>query len=224
MKKIPFIPLLLILTFNFSSVYSQTINWARLDSSKHIINANFGLDYSVSKGLAYAYKLNTKLPIVLSTNFSNPFGEKSFDDLKTKIGGQIGLLNKSNWVVSISVFGIYRKYQTNLVRLQNFGSETKGTIGYYRKKWFLATEIGFDKAIVTHFKHTQKYRDEIYSEVLNGWYEPSTGGNFYYGLSGGYSFKKFDITLDLGKVISQDFKTSPFLPFYLKLGINYRIN
>ncbi len=64
MKKIRFIPLLLILTFNFSSVYSQTINWASLDSSKHIINANFGLDYSVSKGLAYSYNLNTKLPIV----------------------------------------------------------------------------------------------------------------------------------------------------------------
>jgi hypothetical protein len=167
--------------------------------------------------------MNTKLPIVLNAKLSLPAGENLVDDLKTKLGGQICLLNKSHFVSSISIFGIYRKYQTPLVRLQNFGSDMKVTFGYTKKRWFIAAETGFDKAIVTHFKHSQKFKDEIYHDVVDGWYEPATGGNFYYGLQGGYSYKKTDFTLTIGKVVSQDFKTSPFLPFYLNLGINYRI-
>lgn len=223
MKKILNIVLLITLISHFNKVFSQTLNWKILDGTNHILNANIGLDYSVSYGVGYGYKLNTKLPIVLNANFSLPAGENALDDFKNKIGGQICLVKKSNFLGIVSLFGIYRKYQTELVRLQNFGSDIKGTFGYYKERWFTTAEVGFDKAIVTHFKHTQKYRNEIYTDVVDGWYEPATGGNFYYGLQGGYSFKKLDMTINLGRVISQDFKTAPLLPFYINLGINYRI-
>lgn len=224
MKKALFILLLLAMNTQCNCVFSQNLNWKALDSKKQIINANIGLDYSVSYGIGYGYKLNTKLPIVLNANFSMPAGKNTFDDFKTKIGGQICLLSKSNFIGSISFFGIYRRYQTQLVRLHNFGSDMKCTFGFYKPKWFTSAEIACDKAILTHFKHTQKYKDEIYADVVDGWYEPATGGNFYYGLQGGYSVKKIDITLNIGKVVSQDFKTSPTLPYYLNLGVNYRIN
>lgn len=220
-KRIAF---LLIFTSSLQSIRAQALNWNTLDSTKHIININTGLDYSLSLGLAYAYMLNTKLPSVLKANISTPIGEKLFDDFKTKIGAQVCAINTSNFKGTISIFGVYRKYQANLVRLQNFGSDMKGTFGYYKPKWFVAAELGFDKAIVTHFKHSQTFKDEIYADVLDGWYQPSTGGNFYYGLQTAYTFKRSDISLSIGKVISQDFKTTPFLPFYLELGYNYRIH
>ncbi len=214
--------LLVVYGFRFNNVNAQTLNWKGLGDTQHIMNANFGLDHSLSYGVGYGYRLNTKLPIVFGANLSLPFGEHTFDDFKTKIGGQICLLNSSSFVGVISISGVYRKYQTDFARLQNFGSDVKGTFGYYKQKWFVTAEIGFDKAIVTHFKHSQKFRDEVYAEVVDGWYEPATGGNFYFGLSAGYSLKKADITLNLGRVISQDFKTPPLLPFYLNLGFNYR--
>ena len=224
MKNHNIISLLLILTFYFSTctLNAQTLNWKALDDTRQIVNVNIGLDYSLSFGAGYSYKLNSKLPIVLNVNFSMPSGEKAFDDFKAKTGGQICLLNISYFVGSISIYGIYRRYQTNLVRLQNFGSDMKGTFGYYKPKWFVATEVGFDKAIVTHFKHSKKFKDEIYANVVDGWYEPATGGNFYYGFSTGYSLKKTDFTLNLGKVVSQDYKTSPLIPFYVQMGCNIR--
>lgn len=221
-KRILFYLLLLLIWLN-NNVLSQTLNWSALDSTKHILNTNIGLDYSVSYGFGYGYKLNTKLPVVLNANFSVPAGENTFDDFKTKIGGQVCLLNKSKFVGSIAIFGIYRRYQTQFVTLQNFGADLKGTFGYYKTKWFVAAEMGFDKAIVTHFKHSQKYKDEIYADVVNGWYNPPTGGNFYYGVQGGYSFKKASLTMNIGKVLAQDFKTSPFLPFYFNFGLNYYV-
>lgn len=146
------------------------------------------------------------------------------DDFKTKIGGEVLILNKSNLKGSISVNGIYRSYENPLVRLQNFGSELKGTFGYYEPKWFVAGEVGFDKAIVTHFKHSETYKETIFADVKDGWYEPATGGNFMYGIQTGYSFNKSDITFNIGMVTTQDFKTTPLIPYYLMLGYNHRIN
>lgn len=223
MKKINILVLLLILTFHFIPTSAQTLNWNSLDSSKHIVNANFGLDYSVSYGFGYGYKLNTKLPIVLNANFYMPSGEQVFDDFKTKIGGKIRFYKIKDFQFSANIYGVFRRYENPLVCLINFGSDISTVAGYYKPKWFVAGEVGFDKAIVTHFKHSEVFKNTIYSNVKDGWYEPATGGNFYYGLQGGYTFKKVDITINLGKVVSQDFNTSPFLPFYINLGINYRI-
>jgi len=205
------------------TVSAQTINWQTIDSSKHVVTAGFEWDYSIAYSVGYAYQLNSKLPIVLNFNFIIPSGKNLLDDFKTKIGGQIVLLNQSNIKGTIALNGIYRRYENDLVRLQNFGSEMRGTFGYYKPKWFVAVEVDFDKAIITHFKHSNMCREDIYQNVKNGWYDSATGGNFSYGLQTGYSFKKADITLNFGRVITQNFKTSPMIPFYLRLGYNHKI-
>ncbi len=52
---------------------------------------------------------------------------------------------------------------------------------------------------------------------------PATGGNFYYGIQAGFSQKKFDIYLNVGKTVSQDFKTNPTIPVYAQLGFNFKM-
>ncbi|MDX1349660.1 MAG: hypothetical protein R3279_05405 [Putridiphycobacter sp.] len=210
--------------FIYQKGMAQTLNWNALEDSKHIITAGIGWDYSISYSLGYAYQLKTKVPIVLTTNFSIPSGEKLLDDFKTKIGGQILILNEPNLKGSIALNGIYRGYENPLVRFQSFGSELKGTLGYYKPKWFVVGEVGFDKAIVTHFKHSEIFKETMFTDVKDGWYEPSTGGNFQYGIQTGYSFNKSDITLNIGMLTTQDFKTTPLIPYYLMLGYNHRIN
>lgn len=224
MKIIKIAVLTLALISTLQPICAQTLNWNSLYTTKHIINVGIGWDYSLSYSLGYAYQVNTKIPLILNANFSIPSGENLFDDFKTKLGGQIVLLNKTNFKGSITLNGIYRRYENPLVRLQNFGSEVKGTIGYYKSKWFVAGEVGFDKAIVTHFKHSESFKENIFQEVKDGWYEPATGGNFLYGLQTGYSFRKSDLTLHIGKVTTQDFKTTPRIPYYLTFGYNYKIH
>jgi len=210
--------------FIYQKGMAQTVNWIALEDTKHIITAGIGWDYSVSYSLGYAYQLKTKVPIMLTTNFSIPSGERLLDDFKTKIGGQILLLNKSNLKGGIAFNGIYRIYENPLVRVQNFGSDLKGTFGYYKPKWFVAGEVGFDKAIVTHFKYSETFKETIFADVRDGWYEPSTGGNFQYGIQTGYSFNQSDITFNIGMVTTQDFKTTPLIPYYLMFGYNLRLN
>lgn len=224
MKVIKILIAIILPFFIYQKGMAQTLNWNALQDSKHIITAGIGWDYSISYSLGYAYQLKTKVPIVMTTNFSIPLGEKLLDDFKTKIGGQILILNEPNLKGSIALNGIYRRYENPLVRLKNFGSELKGTLGYYKPKWFVAGEVGFDKAIVTHFKHSETFKETIFTDVKDGWYEPSTGGNFQYGIQTGYSFNKSDITLNIGMLTTQDFKTTPLIPYYMMLGYNHRIN
>ncbi len=202
---------------------SQTLNWKNLKKDQqHIFNINTGIEHGLIFGAGYGYQLKSGLPIVLNAEYSFPGGEKLFDDFKTRIGGQVRFYQTGNIHFSAKFYGVFRRYESNFVRLLNFGTDLSATAGYYKSKWFVAGEAGFDKAIVTHFKHTDSYK-AIYPMVKDGWYEPSTGGNFYYGLQTGYSFKKSDIYLKVGKIVAQDFKTKPLLPFSIQLGFNWKI-
>ena len=202
---------------------SQSINWEALNKDqKHIININAGAEYGPVIGASYGYQLKTRMPIVLTVENSFPTGEKLLDDFKTKIGGYTRLYEVGNFMFSAKIHGVFRRYENSSVRLLNFGGDMAAFAGYYKPKWYVAGEVGFDKAIVTHFKHSEAFKQNFPS-VKNGWYEPATGGNFYYGLQTGFSFGRSDIYLKAGNVIAQDFSTKPLLPFYMQVGYNIRI-
>lgn len=224
MKKIKITAITILLLLSCTNIFSQNINWENLkNAERHILNVNAGWEYSFVFGVGYGYKFETKIPVILEVVYSFPSGETIFDDFKTKIGGQINFCQINNFRFNAAIHGSYRRTENPLVVLQNFGCDLNTTIGYYKPKWFIAGEFGFDKAIVTHFKHTEIYK-EVYPDVKNGWYEPATGGNFNFGIQSGYSFNRSDLTLRLGKVMTQDFKTSPLIPFYVQLGYNYKLN
>lgn len=224
MKNYKELILLLALMIFINSLKAQTINWASLkEENTHIINANAGMEYGVIYGLGYSYHLKSKLfPMLVNLDYSFPSGTTIFDDFKTKMGLQLSWIKIHDFQFSTKIQGIFRRYENDYVRMLNFGSDLSGTIGYYRSKWFLAGEVGFDKAIITNFKHSNIYMDQ-YPWAIDGWYEPASGGNFYYGFQTGFSFKNQEIYLKAGKLLRQDFKTTPVIPFYFQLGYNLKI-
>jgi len=200
---------------------AQTVNWSNFSAQqKHLANVNVSWDYAAALGLGYAYRMETKLPVILNAQFSLPAGKDVFDDFKVKLGFQVRVLKTGNFQGTLSMFGIYRQYQSDLAKFQNFGSEFSATFGYYRQRWFAATEIGFDKAIVTRVKNTELMRQN-YPGVRDGWYIP-TGGNFSFCLLAGYSFNSIDLYLKAGKIIDQNLKSTETVPLTFQFGINKR--
>lgn len=222
MKKYIISVLLVMLTA--WSLKSQTVNWSALKAKEtHILNANIGAEYGVVFGLGYGYQFNNRLfPLIVGVEVSIPSGSTLLDDFKVKAGANVRWIKMDDIQFSTRVQGIFRRFENKNAALLNFGLDMAGVIGYYRPRWFAGGEAGFDKAIVTHFKHSEHYK-EIYPEVKNGWYEPATGGNFYYGIQGGYSFSNQEIYLKLGNIVSQDFKTKPHLPFLIQIGYHYKL-
>lgn len=223
MKYLKILTLLFFALFCAQKGQAQTVNWGNFQQTKHLVFVETGWEHGLIYGVAYGYQLHFNIPVLLNAHVSIPSGTKLFDDLKVKTGAQVVFLNKPNLKGSIALNGVFRTYESPLVRLANFGSEMKGTLGYFKPKWFVAGEFGFDKAIVTHFKHSDSFRENIYQAVQDGWYEPATGGNFLYGIQTGLSRRKFDLSLRIGKVVTQDFKTTPLLPYYLGVGVGYKI-
>lgn len=224
MKNINIYIILAALMLGMNTINAQTINWGSLDTTdRHMIHAHAGADYGAVMGAGYGYQIRNKFfPAIATIDYSFPAGEELFDDLKTRIGIQTNWVNFHNVIFSTKIYGVIRRYENDNVRLVNFGSELAGVIGYYRSKWFVAGEIGFDKAIITHFKHTANYHEQ-FPGVEDGWYGPSTGGNFFYGAQAGVSFGQLDLSVRGGKILTQDFKTTPTFPLYGELGINIRI-
>jgi hypothetical protein len=202
---------------------AQTINWSGLSKKdRHIASLSAGTEYAFVFGAGYGYQLQSKRPVILNAAFSIPAGNNIFDDYKTKIGAQICWFKKDDFYFSTNTQAVFRQYTTDYATLLNFGSDISAIAGYYKHNWFAAAEIGFDKAIVTHFRHTDLYKAN-YPGVKDGWYEPPSGGNFYYGIQAGYSIHQTDICLKAGKITAQDFNTSPSLPLYAQLGVNVKL-
>jgi hypothetical protein len=220
MRNILIITILLTLLSN--NVNAQNINWRAFNQEqKHIIGINTGLDFGVTYGVNYGRKLNSKLPMVLNSEFSFPSGNKVLEDFKVKMGVQFEVIHAGNFSATLKVNGIFRRFENDYARLLNFGSEFAGVAGYYKPRWYVAGEISFDKAIVTHIKHLPAALENN-PDLTTGWYIP-TGGNFAYGIQSGLILgQKNDLNLKIGRVINQNFKTEPTLPFYFQIGYNRR--
>ncbi|MBV9987600.1 MAG: hypothetical protein JO301_07970 [Chitinophagaceae bacterium] len=218
MKMIKTIACFTVLAFFSSAINAQAYNWESLKENQNLINVQAGFDYGVVAGVGYGYRIKSKIPMVLHGDYSFPAGKNLLDDFKTRVGATARLYDAGGLQVSADITGVFRRNENDMVRMVNFGSEMKAVAGYYRSGWLVAAEIGFDKAIVTHLKHSAVYKTS-YPGVTDGWYIP-TGGNFLYGVQGGFSFRKTDLYLKAGKTVMQDFKTTPLLPYYFEFGIN----
>ena len=215
--------LIAFLALVVSPAGAQTLNWESLKKQdQHILNINLSGEHGLGYGVGYGYQVRNKfIPVLINAEFSAPFGEVLLDDFKIKLGGQVRWAKFRSFQFSTRTFSVFRRYENDFGRLLNFGCDLSGVAGYYRPKWFAAAEIGFDKAVVTHFKHSQTYKDQ-YAQAVGGWYQPSTGGAFRYGLQAGFSAGKHDIYLRGGRVLNQDFKTKPIMPYYAQIGYNIR--
>lgn len=224
MKKITQIIGLLVMMIMSSSSFAQMINWAhQVPDSKHMLTASAGAEYGMVYGLGYGHQVHQgTLPIIANLDVSAPAGGHLVDDFKVRIGGQIRWIELGHFGLSTQLYGIFRRMENEYARILNFGSDFSGTIGYYRNKWYVSGVFGFDKAIVSDFKHSQAYRDQ-FPGVVDGWYEPTTGGNFYYGLEAGYSIGHCDLFVKAGKLAAQDWSTTPLLPYFGKIGVTVRL-
>lgn len=213
--------MILTVLMTFSKAEAQVFNWES-EQGKQIVNMNIGSEYGIVGAVSYAHKVESKrFPIWLNMSISTPVGKDLLDDYKVKAGGQIRLLSFRKFQLGTSLQILFRTINMHYMKARNLGGELGLTGGYYSNKWFIAGELGFDKASATYIEHKESYR-QIHPEVKNGWYEVSTGGNFNYGICTGISLSKKDLYLKAGILKTQDFKSTPLLPIYAQLGYNYK--
>ena len=73
-----------------------------------------------------------------------------------------------------------------MVSITNYGNEMSLIAGYFKPSWHLAGEVNYAKAIATRFGHSDESKDNVYSDIRDGWYS-TLAGNWQAGLRGGKS-------------------------------------
>ena len=220
--KIIIATLIFVMSVGYTS--AQNINWQSLNiEQKSLGYLNAGYDFGMTTQIGYGYKLDAFRPILLTADYSFPMGEDLIDDFKIKLGGQIAIFEKNNFIASAKFYGIFRRHQTNLVRMLSFGAELSALAGYYQPTWHIAGEFGFDKSIITHLTHSDVFRDN-FPIITDGWYIPS-GGHLYYGIQGSKTLNKsFELSLRAGATNAQVNDENAPLPYYTQIGLVWRFS
>ena len=202
--------------------YSQTINWRSLrDDQSNVVQLNVGYDFGATAQLGYSRAFTIGKPVVVGLDYSIPMGSDLLDDFKVRLGGQIEIVQIGGFSATVKISSVFRRYQTELVRIESFGSDFGILAGYYTSSWFVAGEFGFDKSITSHLTHSDIMR-AMFPAIRDGWYVP-TGGHYYYGIQGGKTVgESLDLSLRLGATNAQGNDESAVLPLYLQLGLDMK--
>ena len=202
--------------------YSQNINWRSLNENQpNSVQFHVGYDFGITTKIGYSRSFTLIKPVTLSLNYSVPMGNKLMDDFKVNIGGQVEVFEIDGFSAAIKISSIFRRYQTDLVRMLDFGSDFGIVAGYYNPDWYAAGEFGFDKSITANIKHSDIMKTN-FPGITDGWYIP-LGGNFYYGIQAGKSIgESYDFSLRFGATQAQFHDENSMLPYYLQLGMGMR--
>jgi len=131
------------------------------------------------------------------------------------------LVGIGGFSATIKIASIFRRYQTELVRIESFGSDFGLLAGFYEPTWSVAGEFGFDKSITSHLTHSDIMR-AMFPGIKDGWYVP-TGGHYYYGIQASKTIgESFDLSLRVGATRAQDNDENAVVPLYGQLALGMR--
>lgn len=193
-------------------------NVARFAAARNQLYSTFGLDPAFVASVGYGrvvpmlgreWQLGAEVGVV-AANFDTR-------DFRARLQARTTVVRwRSLRLVGSAAF-ITRGTENSIYRALNFGSDFIGALGMYRRRWFMAGEFGFDKAIITHITHSDWYRTYFYPEAKDGWYL-NAGGTYHYGLAGGVAIGPTELALRAGWQRTEDYKDL-MPPMYVSVGL-----
>lgn len=207
--------LVLALAFVTSSANAQW-NAARFDSTKAWTYASFGLDPAFVAAVGAAGVIPGWTKTQVGAEFGSVVAAFDLRDWRARATARTSAVRWGAFRITAEEAVIARGTSNSIYSALNLGGAVTFTAGLYRRRWFAATEGGFDKAIVTRITNSDWYRTYYYADAKNGWYL-TPGGTFHAGLTGGVSIANIELTARAGTVRTERWNAmTP--PMYVSLG------
>ncbi len=198
------------------------VNRAALDQDRpNIAHVRVGVDYGFIAGFGYSRVLALGgRTLLLSGSVTAPWAEADSRDYDTRIGATVDIVGQSRWRLIGGLGGSLRGTTNPMGRLTSLAADGVLLGGYWKPRWFVAAESGYDGAIATHVTHSDYYRVTYYLDARDGWYS-DTGANIRLGAAGGVSFGRYDLVLRAGQARDRE-GDHQLLPAYATLDVNLR--
>lgn len=201
---------------------AQEINLAGLDDeAKNRVHVRTGAEHAFVAGVGYARAVPVLgRRLLVHGDLTVPWADLDTGDYRLRAGALAPIVGTGGWTLAGSIAPTLRGMDVTTGSMTGVGADLGLFGGYYARHWFVAGEVGFDWAIATHITHSDRYREQGYADVRDGWYR-LPGGNLRYGLQSGASFGRYDVVVRAGQLVDLAGE-APLLPFYLTLTFDRR--
>jgi hypothetical protein len=221
MQRIMTITLGILLSALLARDAASQWNVERFDDNRNRIYTTFGLDPALVTSVGYGRVVrlgghNFQLAgdaAVAATGFDA-------NDFRGRLGVHTSLLRARSLHLTGSATFVARGTENAIFRGFNFGTDVAGTLGVYRRGWFAAGEVGFDKAIITHLTHSAWYRQNYYPDARDGWYLDA-GGTYRFGATGGIGWGRMEVVGRAG-ILRTERLNEATPPLYGSIGVGFR--
>lgn len=218
MNRIATMTLGIAVTMLIASEASAQWNVARFGTERNRVYTTFGLDPAFVASVGYG-----RVVPVLTHDFqlTGEVGVQTAGDdardFRTRIGTQTSLAHWRSLNVSGSATFVSRGTDNSIYRGFNFGADLAGAVGVYRPRWFVAGEMGLDKAIITHVTLSDYYRANFYPGAKSGWYLDA-GGTIHDGIAAGLTLGKTELVGRVGRLRTERYHDM-MPPLYASVGL-----
>jgi hypothetical protein len=198
------------------------VNQAALDDARpNMLHLTTGVEYGFVAGIGYSrgFAIGDRR-LLLSGTVVAPWAEADADDYDARIGASIDIVARDRLRLIGGLGGGMRVTANVMSRMKSVGADGVLIGGYWTRRWFVASEGGYDGAIATRIEHSDEFRETVYADARDGWYVDS-GANIRLGVTGGVSFRRYDAGLRAGTPRDREGR-SHLLPGYATLGLNVR--
>jgi hypothetical protein len=195
-------------------------NVVRFESNPNRIYTTFGLDPAFFPAVGYGRVVSVfGHAIQLAGDAGIVAAAMDTRDFRARLHVLTSIVRWRSLHLTGSTAFIARGTDNSIYRGYNFGADLAGSLGIFRSGWFVAAELGLDKATITHVTHSDWYRTYFYPEAKDGWYR-SPGGTVHYGLSAGLSVGRAELLARYGQRRTEEFnKLTP--PIFASLGLGF---
>ncbi len=192
-------------------------NVARFDSTKVWTYATFGLDPAFVGTAGVSGVIPGRVKLQIGAEFGTVVAAFDVRDWRARGTARTTVVHRGAFRITGEGAFIARGTSNSIYSALNLGASTTLTAGAYRRRWFLAAETGFDKAVATRITNSDWYRDYYYADAKNGWYL-TPGGTLHAGLTGGASLGNVELMARAGTLRTERFNAL-IPPMYASVGM-----
>ena len=220
MQRISSIALGLALSALVTSTATAQWNVARFDAGENRIYTAVGLDPAVVSTVGYGRVIPVfGRPVQFAGDIGVASAGWDVNDFRARLQAYASVVEWRDVHLTGSATFLTRGTENLIYRGLNFGADLTGTVGMYRGGWFVAGELGFDKAVITHITHTDWYRENNYADAKDGWYLDA-GGTYHYGVAGGFAIGRAELVGRFGWQRTEKWNDLA-APVYVSLGTGF---
>ncbi|MFC1514103.1 hypothetical protein ACFL5P_03735, partial [candidate division KSB1 bacterium] len=182
----------------------------------------------ISTGYARGFLLDFErfeLHLTAFADIMMPISLLDFNHYRIRLGNRMKIKNFGKWHILNRLTLLDTSAENDLFFGHTVSLDESILAGYFENRWHASFEAGFTKFLVSYIKHNSEwFRVAGFNEAKSGWYK-SMGGNFTFGINGGYQFNDtVETTLKIHIRKTQSFNSIDGPPVYGAVGINFYYN